>query len=167
MLTPAGGRARGARRKYTVDIDAPRSVRSLLKDHLDLARFAKRDDVSDEQFEFLVTATPQEVRDLVATDGYFTPVVRTDVTVADDKKTVTVSVDPGPQTTVASVSLTFKGAVTTEDPQAGKRRALRVFGARGRSVLAGRLERRQERVAEGACRRAAISARKSRARRRG
>ena len=92
-------------------------MRSLLKDHLDLARFAKRDDVSDEQFQFLVTATPQDVRDLVATEGYFTPVVRTDVKVVDDKKTVTVSVDPGPQTTVASVSLTFKGAVTTEDPK--------------------------------------------------
>jgi translocation and assembly module TamA len=90
-------------------------VRSLLKDHLNLSRFAKRDDVSDEQFEFLVTATPQEVRDLVATDGYFTPVVRTDVKTVDDRKTVTVSVDPGPRTMVASVSLNFKGAVTTED----------------------------------------------------
>jgi translocation and assembly module TamA len=107
--------ARPAFAKYDVDIEAPRSVRSLLKDHLNLSRFAKRDDVSDEQFEFLVTATPQEVRDLVATDGYFTPVVRTDVKTVDDRKTVTVSVDPGPRTMVASVSLNFKGAVTTED----------------------------------------------------
>ncbi len=96
--------ARPAFAKYDVDIEAPRSVRSLLKDHLNLSRFAKRDDVSDEQFEFLVTATPQEVRDLVATDGYFTPVVRTDVKTVDDRKTVTVSVDPGPRTMVASVS---------------------------------------------------------------
>ena len=108
--------AQPAHAKYDVDIDAPRSVRSLLKDHLDLSRFKKRDDISDEQFDFLVTATPQEVRDLVATDGYFTPVVRTDVKHDGDKKTVTISVDPGPQTKVASVSLSFKGAITTEDP---------------------------------------------------
>jgi translocation and assembly module TamA len=108
--------AQPAQAKYDVDIDAPRSVRSLLKDHLDLSRFKKRDDISDDQFDFLVTATPQEVRDLVATDGYFTPVVRTDVTHDGDKKTVTISVDPGPQTKIASVSLTFKGAITTEDP---------------------------------------------------
>lgn len=101
--------------KYDVDIEAPRSVRSLLKDHLDLSRFAKRDDISEDQFEFLVTAAPQSVRDLVATEGYFTPVVRTDVKTVDDKKSVTVSVDPGPQTKVSSVNLTFKGAVTTED----------------------------------------------------
>ncbi|MFM0134742.1 autotransporter assembly complex protein TamA [Caballeronia grimmiae] len=101
--------------KYDVDIDAPRNVKKLLKDHLDLARFAKRDDVSDDQFQFLVTATPKDVRDLVATEGYFTPVVRTDITTADDKRSVKVSVDPGPQTNVASVDLKFTGAVTTED----------------------------------------------------
>nr|WP_236572733.1 BamA/TamA family outer membrane protein [Burkholderia sp. 8Y] len=101
--------------KYDVDIDAPRSIRKLLQDHLDLARFAKRDDVSDDQFEFLVTATPKDVRDLVATEGYFTPVVRTDVNTVGEKRSVKVSVDPGPQTKVASVQLQFTGAVTTED----------------------------------------------------
>jgi translocation and assembly module TamA len=101
--------------KYDIDIDAPRSVKKLLKDHLDLSRFAKRDDVSDDQFQFLVTAAPKDVRDLVATEGYFTPVVRTDVTTDGDKRKVTVSVDPGPQTKIASVQLHFTGAVTTED----------------------------------------------------
>nr|WP_235024470.1 autotransporter assembly complex family protein [Caballeronia arvi] len=101
--------------KYDIDIDAPRSVKKLLKENLDIARFAKRDDVSDDQFEFLVTAVPKDVRDLVATEGYFSPVVRTDVTTVDDKRAVKVSVDPGPRTTIASVQLNFTGAVTTED----------------------------------------------------
>ncbi|KMZ12415.1 Outer membrane protein assembly factor YaeT precursor [Candidatus Burkholderia humilis] len=104
-----------AEAKYTVDIDAPRSVKSLLKEHLDLSRFAKRDDVSDDQFQFLVTAAPKDVRDLIATAGYFTPVVRTDVTTDDGKRVIKLSVDPGPQTKVASVQLHFQGAVTTED----------------------------------------------------
>jgi translocation and assembly module TamA len=111
----AFGLAAPAFAKYGIDIDAPRSVKSLLKDNLDIARFAKRDDVSDDQFEFLVTATPKDVRDLVATDGYFSPVVRTDVTTVDGKRNVKVSVDPGPRTMVASVQLHFTGAVTTED----------------------------------------------------
>jgi translocation and assembly module TamA len=34
--------------KYQVDIDAPPSVSKLLKQHLDLARFAKRDDITDD-----------------------------------------------------------------------------------------------------------------------
>ncbi|MCA3827096.1 MAG: outer membrane protein assembly factor, partial [Burkholderia sp.] len=40
-----------AHAKYDVDIDAPRSIRKLLKTHLDIARFAKRDDISDDQFD--------------------------------------------------------------------------------------------------------------------
>ncbi|KVZ50550.1 autotransporter assembly complex protein TamA, partial [Burkholderia ubonensis] len=103
--------------KYDVEIDAPRAVRKLLKSHFDIARFAKRDDVSDDQFDFLVTATPQQVRDLTATEGYFSPVVRTDVRTRDGKRSVQIAVDPGPQTVVSSVDLTFKGPVGSEDPK--------------------------------------------------
>ncbi|KVC82938.1 hypothetical protein WI74_05855, partial [Burkholderia ubonensis] len=103
--------------KYDVEIDAPRAVRKLLKSHLDIARFAKRDDVSDDQFDFLVTATPQQVRDLTATESYFSPVVRTDVRTRDGKRSVQIAVDPGPQTVVSSVDLTFNGPVGSEDPK--------------------------------------------------
>ncbi|KVO80499.1 hypothetical protein WJ79_05755 [Burkholderia ubonensis] len=103
--------------KYDVEIDAPRAVRKLLKSHLDIARFGKRDDVSDDQFDFLVTATPQQVRDLTATEGYFSPVVRTDVRMRDGKRSVQIAVDPGPQTVVSSVDLTFNGPVGSEDPK--------------------------------------------------
>jgi translocation and assembly module TamA len=113
-LALAGAQAQAA---YKVEIEAkPRAVRKLLEDHLDIARFAKRDDISDDQFGFLVTATPQQVRDLTATAGYFSPVVRTDVRTVDGKKRVTVSVDPGPQTTISSITLSFNGPVLTEDP---------------------------------------------------
>ncbi|MGN8137820.1 autotransporter assembly complex protein TamA [Paraburkholderia sp. 22099] len=109
--------ARRAVASYKVEIEAtPRSLRKLLEEHLDIARFAKRPDISDDQFQFLITATPQQVRDLASTQGYFTPVVRTDVRTVDDKKRVTVSVDPGPLTTISSISISFRGAVLTEDP---------------------------------------------------
>ncbi|WP_410836769.1 autotransporter assembly complex protein TamA [Paraburkholderia sp. SIMBA_030] len=119
MLTLAAADAHAARASasYKVDIEAsPRSLRKLLEAHLDLARFAKRADISEDQFEFLITATPQQVRDLTATQGYFTPVVRTDVRTVDGQKRVTVSVDPGPQTVISSISLSFRGPVLTEDP---------------------------------------------------
>lgn len=104
--------------KYDVTIDAPRDMRKLLEKHLDLARFASRNDVTDDQFDFLVTATPQQVRDLAATDGYFSPVVRTDVRAGrEGKKAITVHVDPGPRTIVTSVELTFDGPVSREEPK--------------------------------------------------
>jgi translocation and assembly module TamA len=102
---------------YDVEIEAsPRELRKLLEAHLDIARFATRSDINDDQFEFLVTATPQQVRELASTDGYFTPVVRTDVrTGQDGKRNVKVYVDAGPRTTISAVTLTFKGPVLTED----------------------------------------------------
>ncbi|MEX3605785.1 MAG: autotransporter assembly complex family protein [Burkholderia sp.] len=103
--------------KYRVDIDAPRSVRKLLEQHLDISRFAKHDDISDNQFEFLITAMPQQVRDLTATEGYFSPAVSTDVRNRDGKRSVTVKVDPGPRTDVAGIDLQFNGPVGTEDPK--------------------------------------------------
>jgi translocation and assembly module TamA len=106
-----------AHAQYKVDIDAsPRSLRKLLEEHLDIARFAKRNDISSDQFDFLVTATPQQVRDLAATQGYFSAVVRTDVRSIDDRKEIAVHVDPGPRTTISSVTLTFRGPVLIEDP---------------------------------------------------
>jgi translocation and assembly module TamA len=119
LLMLANGPAYAARAaaSYKVDVEAsPRSLRKLLEEHLDIARFAKRPDISDDQFEFLITATPQQVRDLAATQGYFTPIVRTDVRTIENTKHVTVSVDPGPQTVITSVSLSFRGPVLTEDP---------------------------------------------------
>jgi translocation and assembly module TamA len=102
---------------YKVAIEtSPRALRKLLEDHLDIARFAKREDISDDQFGFLITATPQQVRDLTATQGYFSPVVRTDVRTVEGKREVTVSVDPGPMTTISSIAMSFRGPVLTEDP---------------------------------------------------
>jgi len=106
-----------AQAAYEVSIDAPRSVRNLLKTHLDLVRFASRDDVSDEQFGFLVTAAPQQANDLVQTEGYFSAVIKTDVrTLSKGGKRVVLSVDPGIRTTIRSVTLHFTGPVNTEEP---------------------------------------------------
>ncbi|WP_109480993.1 autotransporter assembly complex family protein [Paraburkholderia sp. C35] len=118
LLATLPAHAARAKPTYKVDVEAePRSLRKLLEEHLDISRFAKREDISPEQFDFLVTATPQQVRDLASTQGYFTPVVRTDVRTIDDKKVVRVSVDPGPRTIISSISLSFRGPVLTEDPE--------------------------------------------------
>ncbi|MGI4814100.1 MAG: autotransporter assembly complex protein TamA [Janthinobacterium lividum] len=105
-----------ARAEYKVTIDAPRPLRKILEQHLDLARFADRKDISDEQFDFLLTAVPREATDLVQTEGYFSPVITTDVTTRKAKKNVRVTVDPGPRTTISTVRLDFQGPMLSESP---------------------------------------------------
>lgn len=106
-----------AQADYRVDIDAPRAVRKLLRDHLDLVRFAKRADIDDQQFDFLIIAAPQQVKDLVQTEGYFSPVVSTDVTRAGKARTVRLSVELGERTTIEAVNLQFSGPVEEEAPR--------------------------------------------------
>lgn len=103
---------------YNVHIDAPeapRALKKLLKTHLDVMRFAKNKDISDEQFEFLVLAAPRQARELVKTSGYFSAEVKTEVTTAaNGKKAVTLHISPGPRTIVHDVSLYFTGPVRSE-----------------------------------------------------
>lgn len=102
---------------YVVDIHAsPRALRKLLEAHLDLARFADRGDLTEDEYNFLTTAVPRQVTDLLETQGYFTPAVTTDERVVDGKKHVDIYVEPGPITTVTSLSLNFAGPVLTEAP---------------------------------------------------
>ncbi len=58
-----------AQAKYKVDIHAPRDLRKLLEAHLDLARFADRDDLTDDEYRFLVAAVPRQVTDLLETQA--------------------------------------------------------------------------------------------------
>ena len=102
--------------EYKVEIHAPYTLKSLLEKNLDIARFAKREDISESQFHFLVAAIPEQVRDLAATEGYFSPVVRTDTQTFFGTKHLSINVEEGPRTLVSSVTLAFEGPVLTEDP---------------------------------------------------
>lgn len=101
---------------YVVDIHAPRALRKLLEAHLDLARFAERGDLTDDEYAFLITAVPRQVTDLLETQGYFTPAVTTDERMIDGKKHVDIYVEPGPITVVTSLSLNIAGPVAQEAP---------------------------------------------------
>jgi translocation and assembly module TamA len=114
--------ANSAHAAYQVEIDAPRSVQALLKDFLDLSRYQGRDDISDEQLRFMTDTAAGQVRDLTATEGYFSPVtkieVKTEAAAGDDKpatKRVFISVDPGPRTIVANTAIEVDGAAALQD----------------------------------------------------
>src|SRR4051812_9116678 len=58
---------------YTVNIDAPRDLRGLLEDNLDLMRWRGNPRLDLEQLQRLVRTTPDEVKTLIATEGYYRP----------------------------------------------------------------------------------------------
>lgn len=102
---------------YKTVIDAPKPIKALLTDFLDLSRYQKRDDLSSDQLEFMVTTAPEQVSRLVSTEGYFSAKTTVTVEKTDATTLVRINVDPGPRTTISSVEIDVQGAATTESPR--------------------------------------------------
>lgn len=102
---------------YRIDIDAPRELKSLLEDHLDLARYRERKDLSPDQFEFMISSAPQRVAALLATEGYFSPKTSVQVSEEAGAAVVRVHVAAGKRTLVSAVKLDVDGPATEISPR--------------------------------------------------
>lgn len=87
-------------------VDAPGAVRSLLDQHLALAR-ALRDSVPPDpgQLEALQLALDEDARGLLATEGYFSPQLHRH----HQDNTLTLRIEPGPRTEISAVQLALAG----------------------------------------------------------
>lgn len=100
-------------------IDAPGELRDLLERDLDLARLpalAAGRTLPPREIDRLVAAAPEQVRQLVETEGWFTPEVEVR-NEGGDPPNVRVTVRPGPRTAVRSVRLDVQGAAPAEVQQ--------------------------------------------------
>jgi translocation and assembly module TamA len=94
---------------FLLRVDAPEPLRTLLATHLDLVRTAQREELRPAQLERALGRADDDARALLATEGYFTPVVDVAVDDATTPPTVVVKVDPGPVTKVRSVDIRVDG----------------------------------------------------------
>lgn len=106
---------------YRVDLNAPAPLKALLNEHLDLMRYREREDLSDDQLEFMIATVEDQVGKLAATEGYFSPVT----TVASDRMQgvvlVRLTVAPGPRTNVFQVNLNVTGPAAQQSPDQAAR----------------------------------------------
>ncbi|GBG13604.1 translocation and assembly module TamA [Novimethylophilus kurashikiensis] len=101
---------------YEVAVDAPKPLRELLLKFLDVSRYKNRKDLSQDQFDFMLATTESQVAKLVATEGYFSPKTRVDVTTAQGKRRVSVHVDAGPRSRIAKVDVHVQGPAVRDSP---------------------------------------------------
>jgi translocation and assembly module TamA len=107
--------------KYEVRIDAPNDVRELLQDNLDLVRFRGNDRIDREQLQRLVRVAPEQIRTLVATDGYYSPQVSATLDrESSDTPVVQVKVTPGDPVRVGEIDLSLQGFAPNPEQPADK-----------------------------------------------
>lgn len=97
-----------------VNVSAPNGIKALLTQHLEAARAARRGEKPDaDEIARLRQQSDMTARDLLATEGYFSPTIDSSAERVGDDWRLSYRVDPGPLTRVRSVKLTFEGAVRT------------------------------------------------------
>jgi translocation and assembly module TamA len=112
------------------EIEAPEALAAFIRRHAELHRFLTLPDLGRSELEQLVRLASDNIRDLLGTQGYFSPTVSVSLEPAGPEDAppalprVMTRVSPGPLTTVASVQLSLvdPAGATATDRQALQQR---------------------------------------------
>lgn len=118
MVAGAFAQASGGGPSFNIDIRAPDPIRELLSRNIELRRFRDVADLDDAELARLVTTAERNVRELVATQGYFDPKISVRRELGQGgKPVIVIEVDPGSITRVREVTIEFEGAIAQgKDP---------------------------------------------------
>ncbi|HUQ73893.1 MAG TPA: BamA/TamA family outer membrane protein [Burkholderiales bacterium] len=106
--------ARAAGLDYTVEIAAPRDLKSRLEKGLNLVRWRLDPEMNAERLKRLVDDAVREAREAAATEGYFSANVEADVDSSATPWVVRLKVEPGERTRVGDVEVRFIGPASTD-----------------------------------------------------
>jgi translocation and assembly module TamA len=110
---------------YELEIEGAGDQAKLLRQHLDIARRQENGVESEDELTVLFNGAPDQIRELLATQGYFSPTIKPELNLKDSAPVARFSIDLGPPTRVASVDIRFKGDIAS-GPKADPRRIERL-----------------------------------------
>lgn len=110
-----------AQQSYQVEIEGAEPFTKLLREHLDIVRRADDTGLSPAEIERRMRVAQSQIRELLATEGYFSPEVEPQLTRETAPWTARFDVSLGPPATVQSVDIRFTGALA-EGPNADPER---------------------------------------------
>jgi len=102
---------------YTVEVTGAGEFADLLERHLDIRRHQNDPDMSEDEWLRLASITPQQIRELLATEGYFSPLIKEELVNESGERLARFHVEPGAPTIIDAVDIRFHGPVVTEFPQ--------------------------------------------------
>ncbi|MBE0472958.1 autotransporter assembly complex family protein [Rhodoferax sp.] len=109
---------------FVIDINAPDDIKALLTRHLELQRYRELTDLSDDELARLMRQADVDARQLIGTLGYFSPDIhleRQPASADTPWPVVKIVVNPGEATRIQQVSITFTGAIASDEAAASQR----------------------------------------------
>lgn len=97
--------------RFGVDIIAPGSLTSFLEKHLPITHAVSESTLSEEAWQGLVRSSPEKIRELLSTEGYFSPTIRSEEQVNDQYHRVSFYIDPGEPVRVTDTHIEFTGQI--------------------------------------------------------
>jgi len=99
-------------------------LRDLVEKHLELQRYRAVTDLDETELARLMALAEQDVRHMVGTLGYFSPVIR--ITREEAlRPVIAISITPGPATTISNTRISFAGDIAhSPDPAVAAQKAL-------------------------------------------
>ena len=105
---------------FSLEVEAPKAVRELLEQHMELQRYRSLGDLRRSELSRLLGAADANIRSLLGTMGYFSPTIELQLIETpenpDTPRKVLVQVEPGTPTTIASAEVDFTG-INADDPK--------------------------------------------------
>jgi translocation and assembly module TamA len=93
---------------YTVSVEAPSALSSLLNDHLELVSARNDADLDDFQLQAIIKETPGAAQALLETEGYFSAVIRVE---EQGEHHYVIKVEPGEPVIIDDVTLQLNGDI--------------------------------------------------------
>lgn len=110
---------------YKVEISGAGSQTGMLNEFLDIKRRESNTDLPPDEVQRLAAAAPAQIRELLATEGFFSPAIRYEIRRDSEPWIIHYDVSPGTATRIDTVDIRIKGAVAS-GPHADPRRVERL-----------------------------------------
>ncbi|MDP3744150.1 MAG: BamA/TamA family outer membrane protein, partial [Methylotenera sp.] len=99
------------KQRYQVEIEAPAPLKSLLQQHLEMIKLRDNPRMTPAEWQRLALSAPQNIKDLLATEGFFSPTITPLLTVQNNVSIATFTVEPGTPVLIQQVALKFTGDI--------------------------------------------------------
>lgn len=106
--------ARSESNLYSVEITAPKPIDALLEKHLHIIQWRDNPRMTNSEWQRLYAAAPDNIRALLATEGYFSPRISASLDQQNEALIAKFDVDIGPPAKISSVDISFTNAITAQ-----------------------------------------------------